>query len=126
MRDLIACLYAALSLRPRRPVRTIRTLYQHAQSWFCSPPLPPALHVIPPAPAYARRPRPRPDDGLPHPNEQPLGPRHARPRLLGPYYEVYEQTLAAARQQQFQRDQRTAAAPATVAIDYAPAVGAPA
>lgn len=120
MRDLIACLYAALSLRPRRPVRTIRTartLYQHARSWFCPPPLQRALPVIPPAPAYARRPRPRPYDSLPHPAEQPRGPRHARPRLIRPYYKAYEQALAG--QAQHQREHLTAAL-TTVGVDYNP------
>ncbi|MER5943287.1 hypothetical protein ABT121_39050 [Streptomyces sp. NPDC001928] len=62
--------------------------------------------MIPPAPAYARRPRPRPDGGLPHPAEQPRRPRHARQRLIRPYYAAHEQGLATARRR-FQRERRT-------------------
>lgn len=149
MRDLIACLYASLTLPPRRPVRTIRaahtvrTRYQHARSRFHQPTPAPSAQVIPPAPAYARR--PRPNRGLLHPAEQqllvlrnpplcrPFTPAYQQPRVpqlprhIGPHYLAYERTHAAARRH-LQRERRTAAVLATVGIDYDPAlaVGAPA
>jgi hypothetical protein len=149
MRDLIACLYASLTLPPRRPVRTIRaartvrTRYQHARSWVLQPAPAPSVRVIPPAPAYARR--PRPNSGLLRPAERPslalrnplvcrpFYPAYQQPRvpqgprLIGPHYLAYERTRAGARRH-LQRERRTAAVLATVGIDYdtALAVAAPA
>ncbi|MGW3121369.1 hypothetical protein ACWDBW_30170 [Streptomyces sp. NPDC001107] len=141
MRDLIACLYASLTLPPRRPVRTIRaartirTHYQQARSQLLPPTPAPPVQVIPPAPAYARRPRPR--GGLLHLAEQslalrnpslcrPYSPAYQRPRVpqRHPCHLVYERARAAAGRQRLQRERRTAAALATVGIDYGPAFAA--
>lgn len=94
MRDLIACLYASLTLPPRRPVRTIRATrtvrarYQHGRSWLLEPTLGRSVQVIPPLPAYALRSRPK--CGRLHPAEQELFVLR-NPRLCNPYYTAYQQ-----------------------------------
>ena len=125
MRHAIACLYGWLTPNLRHPVRTaraaraLRAAYQRARAWFALPPLPATVHVIPPMPAYATRPRPRPADQTPHPAEQPLLDSSTL-RLIRPYYSAHEQALATARVRQIQRERRTATALATYGVDYDP------
>ncbi|MGP8300686.1 hypothetical protein ACTPOK_22710 [Streptomyces inhibens] len=110
MRDFIARMLIWLG----EPVRRIlRTAHQRAR-YGIAPPHP--RPVLPGPPAYDHGPLP---DHVPA--RRGLIDGH-EVRLVRPYYRVHEQALAAAQVRRIQKERRTAAALASLGIDYEPAL----
>lgn len=113
MRDLIHCLAIWLGPGLQHTWERVRI---RVRKWVNSPPSPPSPQVLAPRPIYDRRALP------PHvcQRRKPLDGHEIR--LVRPYYLIHEQQQAAVEVRRLQRERRTAAALASLGIDYDPAL----